>query len=94
MALVEIKTRLPRSTDRGPIEAAEERPKLFRRGRLPRSTDRGPIEASDLGVFQKSLVIAFHDQLIVAPLKLLYGERQDHERYAFHDQLIVAPLKP
>src|SRR5579875_178301 len=59
----------PRSTDRGPVEAATTTARLAAHVAFPRSTDRGPVEARKPGRRRRKHV-HFRDRQIAAPLKL------------------------
>ena len=60
--------RIPRSIDRGPIEALGLGTDSNRAAIIPRSIDRGPIEATAVRPERRN-VGQFRDQLIAAPLK-------------------------
>src|ERR1035437_8944773 len=85
---------VPRSIDRGPIEAPTYGPGFAHSARVPRSIDRGPIEALDGTPRSHFLPMKFRDQLIAAPLKRFKPAHWGNDVAKFRDQLIAAPLKP
>src|SRR5947207_507243 len=60
---------IPRSRDRGPIEAAIARSMRAMMRRIPRSRDRGPIEASQQNLGRTIRIAGFRGHVTAAPLK-------------------------